>query len=70
MVGETDGCVIVTKWNLFPDTFEAVPVWSSEQFATALKEAGAKVILDVRKGMTCLGVLALPEWVSSKQHMV
>ena len=31
-----------------------MPVWSSEHFARALKEAGAKVTLDVRKGMTCL----------------
>ena len=57
---------------------EAVPVWSSEQFATALKEAGANVILDVRKGMTCLeknpggrGVVALRRQIgSSKQHVL
>lgn len=72
-VGETDGCDC--HQIEAPETaLEAVPVWSSEQFATALKEAGANVILDVRKGMTCLeknqrrGV-ALPDWVS-KQHVV
>ena len=31
---------------------QAVPCWSSEHFAAALKEAGAEVCLDVRKGMT------------------
>ena len=75
-VGETDGC---DCHQIEPPktALEAVPVWSSEQFATALKEAGANVILDVRKGMTRLekkptswrrGV-ALPDWVS-KQHAV
>lgn len=33
-------------------------MWSSEQFAAALKDAGAKVVLDVRKGMTHLGQTA------------
>lgn len=37
------------------DRDKAVPVWSSEHFATALEQAGAKVTLDVRKGMTCPG---------------
>ncbi|CAJ1427444.1 unnamed protein product [Effrenium voratum] len=34
------------------DQDKAVPVWSSEQFAGRLKDAGAQVVLDVRKGMT------------------
>eukprot|EP00931_Biecheleriopsis_adriatica_P066729 TRINITY_DN41017_c0_g1_i1.p1 TRINITY_DN41017_c0_g1~~TRINITY_DN41017_c0_g1_i1.p1 ORF type:complete len:499 (-),score=98.31 TRINITY_DN41017_c0_g1_i1:56-1525(-) len=34
------------------DQDKAVPVWSSEQFAAAMKRAGVKCTLDVRKGMT------------------
>ena len=39
-------------WSMWSFFVQAVPVWSSEQFAAALKDAGAKVVLDVRQGMT------------------
>jgi len=49
----SDAAALLPPLHLFHgDRDKAVPVWSSEQFATALKEAGANVILDVRKGMT------------------
>ena len=34
-------------------------MWSSEQFAGRLKDAGAQVVLDVRKGMTRPGCRAI-----------
>mmetsp|Transcript_48577 Transcript_48577/g.77303 ORF Transcript_48577/g.77303 Transcript_48577/m.77303 type:complete len:247 (-) Transcript_48577:113-853(-) len=49
----SDAAALLPPLHLFHgDQDKAVPVWSSEQFAKALKEAGANVILDVRKGMT------------------